>query len=217
MSHSVLSGLLLVGLSGCTLITLSGCQSYTNDSIVGDSTANDVTQKPVSQVDTGAKKNITFTAGSEMDSTNSGRSSAPDVRFLENAYRGGLLEVELGGIAQKKAADPQVKDFGAMMVRDHSQGGEAILALASAERLTLPDSVSADQRHERDHLLNESNEDFDKDYINLMVLDHKNDITEFKAESIGGQDSTIKSFAVQTMKMLNTHLDRAEYLQSKMH
>jgi putative membrane protein len=211
IAYSLIPGI-LIGLAGC------GCGN--NASMVGDPAAGNTKDKPVSQVDTGAKKNVTYMAGSEMDSTASSRSSAldpKDARFLQDAYRGGLLEVALGRIAQSKAADAAVRDYGAMMVHDHGQGGNALRALAASRQLTLPDSISDDQKRERDRLLNEDNAVFDKDYIHEMVQDHKNDIVDFKTESISGQDSSVKSFAAQMLKMLNMHLDRAQNIQSKIH
>lgn len=217
--NSLLTGIFLAGISCSIGAGLTGCHAGNKNSMVGDSTANDVTQRPVSQADTGAKKDITYEAGSQMDSTNAGNPSLPnkkDARFAVNAYRGGLLEVELGRIAQNKATDPGIRDFGAMMVRDHSKGVETLKALASSQRVAVPDSVSGIQQRDRDRLQSESGSDFDRDYIDMMVRDHKNDILEFKAEIINGQDSTFKSFAEQSMRMLNTHLDRAEYIQGKM-
>ena len=41
---------------------------------------------------------------------------SPDASFIKNAAEGGMSEVELGRLAQQKATNPAVKEFGAMMV-----------------------------------------------------------------------------------------------------
>src|SRR5690242_3587027 len=43
--------------------------------------------------------------------------------FAVKAASGGMMEVELGKLAQQKAVSQRVKDFGAMMEKDHSQAG----------------------------------------------------------------------------------------------
>ncbi|RYG88453.1 DUF4142 domain-containing protein, partial [bacterium] len=49
-----------------------------------------------------------------------GADKSPDESFYEKAAHGGLAEVELGQLAQEKGRSPDVKAFGAMMVKDHT-------------------------------------------------------------------------------------------------
>ncbi len=48
--------------------------------------------------------------------------SKGDRDFVQKAAQGGVSEVEMGKLAQQKAENQQVKDFGARMVQDHTQG-----------------------------------------------------------------------------------------------
>ena len=48
----------------------------------------------------------------------------PDAsNFAVEAANGGMMEVELGKVAQENASSPRVKAFGAMMVKDHTEAG----------------------------------------------------------------------------------------------
>ena len=49
-------------------------------------------------------------------------SNSPDASFYKKAAEAGISEVDLGNLAEQKSPDQQVKDFGAMMVKD---GGAA--------------------------------------------------------------------------------------------
>ena len=66
----------------------------------------------------------------------------PDKSFYKNLAEGGLAEVSDGTLASEKATDPKLKDFGAMMVKDHSAANDKLTALAATKSLTLPTSAS---------------------------------------------------------------------------
>jgi len=127
--------------------------------------------------------------------------------FAVKAANGGMMEVELGKIAMTNAANTRVRAFGDMMVKDHSQANENLKTIANSLNIALPDSVSDDARKEIDKLKMKKGKDFDKAYVDMMVDDHKKDIDEFKKCASDCSDSTIKSFASNTLPVLEKHLD----------
>ncbi len=155
----------------------------------------------------------------KMDSSGTADHTAPavpasvskdDAAFAVDAAAGGMMEVQLGQLAGQRASAQDVKDFGAMMVRDHSKGGDKLKAIAASKNLTLPDSLSSDMQKEMADLKNKSGSDFDKAYISMMVDDHKKDIKEFENEAKNGSDADIRGFADSSLHMLNMHLNAAE-------
>ena len=139
--------------------------------------------------------------------------SKADADFLVNAASGGMMEVLLGQLAQTNSRNQRVKAFGAMMIKDHGEGGVQLKTLASAKNVTLPDAVSNSQQKEIDNLKKKKGNDFDKAYIRLMVSDHKDDIKEFEKQAGKGTDSLIRAFAGSSLEMLRRHLDSADNLQ----
>jgi len=133
-----------------------------------------------------------------------------DSKFMVKAASGGMMEVELGQMAQQKAQNQRVKDFGAMMVRDHTQANNEMKALAANKNVTLPPTMGEDhQKHVQD--MNEkAGKDFDKAYMNMMVDDHQKDIDDFEKASNNGNDADVKAFASKTLPVLRTHLDSAK-------
>jgi putative membrane protein len=136
--------------------------------------------------------------------------SKDDAAFAVEAAGGGMEEVQLGKLAVQKGSGQDVKDFGAMMVKDHSMGGDKLKAIAGGKNLTLPDSLSADAQKEMADLQSKNGTDFDKAYINMMVDDHKKDIKLFENEAKNGSDADIRGFADSNLHMLHMHLDAAE-------
>jgi len=141
--------------------------------------------------------------------------SKADAAFLVKAYSGGMMEIQLGKLAMSHAAHQEVKEFGALMVQDHGMGGDTLRSLALGKRIVLPDSVSNDQKKERDNLTKKHGLEFDRSYISLMVKDHKDDIDEFEKAAKNANDPDIRAFAQRNLAMLQQHLDSAQRLNKR--
>jgi len=129
--------------------------------------------------------------------------------FALKAAAGGMMEVELGNMAQQKAQSARIKNFGAMMVKDHTKSNQELMALASAKNIVIPSKMPAEIQQHIDEMKKLSGADFDKHYIAMMTDDHKDDIDQFEMAAKGLKDETIKAFAAKTLPVLKMHLDSA--------
>jgi putative membrane protein len=136
-----------------------------------------------------------------------------DIKFINEAASGGMAEVELGQMAQTKATDPQVKEFGAMMVQDHTKANDELKALAEKKNITLPATPSEQQRKVKDELSTKSGNDFDNAYVLNMVKDHKKDIKLFEDASKKVNDPELKAFIVKTLPTLRMHLTHVQAIE----
>ena len=114
--------------------------------------------------------------------------AAPDASFYKTLAQGGIAEVEAGKLAQQKGADPKVKDFGAMMVKDHSAANEQLKALAAGKGIELPGSSSTSQMATKAKLEVLSGGTFDKSYVEDQVKAHRDTVELLKKEIAAGQD-----------------------------
>ena len=130
--------------------------------------------------------------------------------FFTDAASGGMMEVELGKLAQEKSQNTKVKDFGAMMVKDHSKANDELKQLAMSKNVSLPDAPLPKHQDEIDKLKEKSGTDFDKAYMDMMVSDHKKDIDMFQDAVDHNDDADVKAFASKTLPVLQGHLQAAE-------
>jgi len=142
--------------------------------------------------------------------------SGDDAKFAVEAANGGMAEVILGKLAMEKASDPRVKDFGAMMVKDHSQANAELKKIAAARNITLPDSISADEQKLKNDLSAKSGADFDKAYVQAMLDDHKDDIKAFKEAANKVKYPDLLAFVKKTTPVLQTHLDAIQKIHDGM-
>jgi len=136
--------------------------------------------------------------------------SEEDSKFAVEAASGGMTEVQLGELAQQKASSQKVKDFGAMMVRDHSKLNDDLKSIAGNKNITLPPAPGEDHMDHIKKLSEKTGKEFDKDYMKLMVEDHKDDIDKFEKCSKDAKDSDLKAFAAKALPIVREHHDAAK-------
>jgi putative membrane protein len=158
-----------------------------------------------------------------LDSNNGNTNSNAQIQtdeasssFLVKAANGGMMEVQAGGMAEQKALNASVKDFGSMMVHDHSVANDKVKTLASQRNVSLPGMVGDDEQKMMTDLGKKSGRDFDKAYINSMVKDHEKDIKEFEDAAEKVTDADVKTFINTTLPILRTHLDSAKAIQKRL-
>ncbi|MGE5403035.1 MAG: DUF4142 domain-containing protein [Ignavibacteriales bacterium] len=163
---------------------------------------------------TGTTSTGTNTAGENVGSTTTGASVNRE--FVDNAASGGMMEVELGTIALERASSQEVKDLARHIMDDHTKANEQLKSIAAKENIPVPGVLKDDQRDNIDKLSKLSGSDFDKEYVDLMVKDHKDDIKEFEDMAQNAQSPGLKAFAQQTLPVLKDHLQMAQTVQSKL-
>ena len=139
-----------------------------------------------------------------------------DKDFMVQAASGGLLEVQLGQIAQQNASAAAVKQFGKMMVSDHTKANNELTALAKQKNIVVPSAPGEDAQEHINKLQQSKGKDFDRDYVSLMVDDHKEDIEQFEKAAENAKDPDIKALAVKTLPVLKHHLQMIQSIQNGM-
>jgi putative membrane protein len=191
--------------------------SNTNSTTSTDSTStntmnSDTGNNNMNTTDTTNHMNMTDTA----NRNNTTKVGKAEEDFAKDAAAGGMMEVQLGNIAEKNAGSQAVKDFGRMMVDDHSRLNDQLKDLAAKKNVTLPTTVKDSQQKDIDKLSKETGSNFDKDYVSMMIDDHKKDISEFKKAGDKMTDPDFKDFVIKALPTLQKHLDAIEAIHKKM-
>lgn len=137
--------------------------------------------------------------------------------FVKEAASGGMMEVELGKIAQQKASSQDVRDFGKMMERDHSKANKELKAIIKKENMMMPTVLNDEHKNKVNELTQLSGSEFDKEYISFMVEDHKEDIEKFqKAAESDDESADVKSWAQKHLPALQQHYARAQEINKNL-
>ncbi len=136
-----------------------------------------------------------------------------DTEFAVDVADEGMLEVQLGQLALTNATSAQVKAFAQTMVTDHGTANDELKSAAAQKAITLPAALSEKAQKTYDDFAQKKREDFDKDYVNLMIDNHKETINKFEKESENGKDADLKTWATGKLAALKHHLEMAEQLK----
>jgi putative membrane protein len=162
--------------------------------------------------------------------------------FVNDMTIAGLAEVQLGKMATERAANPDVKAFGQMMVDDHTKAGNELKQVASQLKLQQP--AQLDQKHKQlaDKLSQLQGADFDREYMNAMVQGHQEVLGKLRARAdikvpapgaaagqhaagehpagagspaVGHGEQALTQWAAKALPTVQKHLDRAREVQKE--
>ena len=136
-----------------------------------------------------------------------------DAGFIRTAIMGGLMEVQLGRMAQTNGSSQQVKDYGRMIVNDHSRTNAELNSLAKRKNVSVPESAGTSMQAAMDKLSALRGSDFDRAFMNTMVENHLREINQYKAETYKGEDPDVRNWAAHKNPVLQKHLDWAERIK----
>jgi putative membrane protein len=140
-------------------------------------------------------------------------SSMESQRFVEEANAAAQVEVSRGEIAEAKAQSQEVKDFGRMMVDDHSRTGEELEEVAESLGISVPDQLPAAEQQAMEDLSELSGEDFDREYLSEIVDAHRQAVELFRRASTQiDLAPELQRFASDKLPKLEEHLRRAQEL-----
>lgn len=140
--------------------------------------------------------------------------ASPSQAFADAAGASDYYEVEAGKLAKEKATTPALKEFGAMMVTAHTASTEKLKAAAAkASPAIVPGAVlSVEQEGNLSALRAATGTAFDAAYKTQQIAAHEKALAAMKDYAATGDVPAMKTFAADTSKVVQTHLDKIKAL-----
>ncbi|MGC1870670.1 MAG: DUF4142 domain-containing protein [Acidobacteriaceae bacterium] len=137
-----------------------------------------------------------------------------DQQFVDFAAQTDMVEANLGQLAQTAAASQPVKDYGQMLVTDHTKDFSQLNDAAHQVGLNVPDAIDAEHNKKMiDPFQKLKGAAFDRRYIHEMIVGHTEALAVYKKEADDAQNPVIKSYAEQAIPVLEKHLAGAKALE----
>src|SRR5262245_50763030 len=132
-------------------------------------------------------------------------------KFLTEAIEGNFAEIEMGRLAQKNGQSDQVKSFGNMLIADHSNANQKAMEAAKEMGLRAPNGPNARQKSHYGKMSKLTGSNFDREFADHMVKDHKKDISEY--EKAANMHDPAGTYARASLPTLQKHLQTAEQIE----
>jgi putative membrane protein len=150
---------------------------------------------------------------SQMSQPSAKKADSASQSFIKSAIEGNYAEINVGKLAQEKGKSDAVKQFGKMLVDDHTAANEKAIAAAKEIGVTPPTGSSVMEKGTYLKLKVLTGDTFDKSFASSMVSDHKADIKEFQKES--SKTDAAGQFAKDALPTLQKHLQQAQKIQQE--
>ena len=185
-------------LTAAAVLALSACNNTAEDT-TADTTASDTAMSEPATVNTDATPDAATTTTAQA--------------FVDMASASDMFEVEAGKLAQQIGKSQGVKDFGAMMVTDHTKStADLKVAAGKAEGVMVNPKLTAKQQSDLDALKN-AGDNFDATYQQQQVAAHEMALSMLQGYGQSGDNADLKAFATKTAPVVEGHLSKARNLK----
>lgn len=132
-----------------------------------------------------------------------------DSKLIFEMASSNILEVRLGQLAQEKASNPAVKQFGQQMVTEHTNLQNQLTGLVSKNNASFkPGMTDADEK-EVERLDKVSGADFDRTYMSSMVQHHQEDVSFLQSQGQAARSAEARQIVSASLPVLQQHLNMA--------
>jgi putative membrane protein len=128
-----------------------------------------------------------------------------DKQFAVDASLKGLANIELGKLAIQKGSDKKIKNFGILLIKQHTKIGARLRKTAYLKKIPLPASIDSSTQKELTRLSAYSGKAFDKAFLNFMISKHEADIKFFEYAAKHVVDKDLKKMASKNLLILHRH------------
>lgn len=160
------------------------------------------------------------TAPAPPADTSAGAVSTP-AAILSQMNVANTAEIQLGRMAAKKAASPEVKRIAEKLAVDHSKNREQVRDLA--QKLNVPltpaaggDVTASDSVALPSDLESKSGAEFDRAFVEHQIEDHESNIQKIQSQMLPtAQDPQVKIYLQRTLADMQGHLASLKEVQQK--
>jgi putative membrane protein len=152
-------------------------------------------------------------ANAERDSTAPpGNATPTPAAILSQLNVANTTEIQLAGLAAKKATSAQVKQVAKRLATDHTKNEEQLKALAQKLNLNLTPAEggtvgAADSTALPPDLQGQSGSGFDKAFIRHEIEEHQANINKIKTQMLpAAQNEEVKAYLQKTVTDMEAHL-----------
>ena len=135
-----------------------------------------------------------------------------DLNFISAQLENNMAEVAAAQLALQRSQNTSVRDFAEKMITDHNYAQNTLQPIASMHRISPPPTPTNAHRAMLDRLSQLNGTAFDREYVNFVVSDQAQDVSEFNTELPLVVDGHVSAWTQNIRPMLLQHQEIAQQL-----
>ena len=139
-----------------------------------------------------------------------------DDQFLVKAATCENTAIEIGKLADKRAASPKVKEFAAQMVRDHQKSYDRLADIVKDRKIGIASGLEKENRADIDRLGKLKGADFDREFMQWTVKSHQKGIEMCEHQVKDGKNADTRTFADEMLPTLRDHVKHAQAIETEL-
>jgi len=142
--------------------------------------------------------------------------STKDQNIMMQASFGNIAEIGAGKLADSLSGTTEVKEFGQMMIADHSVAQQDLQQLANAWSVDIPQAPDSMHKAKMQQLMMMTGHMFDTAYINAQIMDHQATISLLEMAADESDQQAIREYANKYLPKVRMHLEHAQMIASQL-
>ena len=128
---------------------------------------------------------------------------------LKKAAQMNTATIQFGQLASQKAQNPELKQFGEEIEKDHKKAQTKLEAIAKKHDVVLPTSLDAKCQEEVTKLQGLSGSEFDKEFAKGAVQGHAMAIAQLRKGATEAKDADVAQYSRDMLAQMKQHQEKA--------
>lgn len=135
-----------------------------------------------------------------------------DAGFAVAAAEAHLMQVKTAELCEANASLDTVVKFGRALVKNHRLINDQLTGWANSNNVSLPDSLTPENKSKYEDLAKEKNRDFEKKFTRYIINDYQQLLDNYRKEAETGKDTLLKAWTREKIRILETDLQTAHWI-----
>ncbi len=138
-----------------------------------------------------------------------------DRKFIREVAQDHFLEIRLGRLAERRARDESIKQFGRRMVEDHTSLQTQWTTMISNNGMKPQSGMGPRHKSKLDRLEKMSGREFDREYMTLVAQNHQDYLNYFRKEGRAANSAPVRDLVNRGIPVLERHIREAKQIGAR--
>ena len=139
-----------------------------------------------------------------------------DASFVYDVVSSNYSEIQFAELASQRSRLAEVNDIAEMLITEHTAALTELKNIAQAKAIAVPVEAQDESERDLENLAEESDKDFNEEWVEKMISLHEKDIEKFEDRLEETDDPDLKAYIEKNLPHLKEHHERLKGLEERL-